>query len=296
MSDVKWIKIKTDIFDDEKVKIIDTLPDNDAILVIWFKLLTLAGKVNEEGYLFLNSKTPYTLDMLSAIFNRKKSTISLALKTFEQFDMVEIEDNDLINISNWGKHQNIEGLDKIKKQRRERQRKFREKKKQKLLSNDSNVTDNVNETLSNETELELELEVEVEEERDSKDNKFDYKSIYEYYITQENLVSHTNYTDSMYKSMKSAKEKYNLTEEQMKQIIKDHNDIIKLAENTEYSVKRRRLDILFGQKVSNNATSPLIFVEYLDGGKKSDYLYKLRNEKSGKVNYKDVYDDIPEGF
>jgi len=294
MSDVKWIKIKTDIFDDEKVKIIDTLPDNDAILVIWFKLLTLAGKVNEEGYLFLNSKTPYTLDMLSAIFNRKKSTISLALKTFEQFDMVEIEDNDLINISNWGKHQNIEGLDKIKKQRRERQRKFREKKKQKLLSNDSNVTDNVNETLSNETELELELE--VEEERDSKDNKFDYKSIYEYYITQENLVSHTNYTDSMYKSMKSAKEKYNLTEEQMKQIIKDHNDIIKLAENTEYSVKRRRLDILFGQKVSNNATSPLIFVEYLDGGKKSDYLYKLRNEKSGKVNYKDVYDDIPEGF
>ena len=292
MSDVKWIKIKTDIFDDEKVKIIDTLPDNDAILVIWFKLLTLAGKVNEEGYLFLNSKTPYTLDMLSAIFNRKKSTISLALKTFEQFDMVEIEDNDLINISNWGKHQNIEGLDKIKKQRRERQRKFREKKKQKLLSNDSNVTDNVNETLSNETEL----EVEVEEERDSKDNKFDYKSIYEYYITQENLVSHTNYTDSMYKSMKSAKEKYNLTEEQMKQIIKDHNDIIKLAENTEYPVKRRRLDILFGQKVNNNATSPLIFAEYLDGGKKSDYLYKLRNEKSSKVNYKDVYDDIPEGF
>ena len=294
MSDVKWIKIKTDIFDDEKVKIIDTLPDNDAILVIWFKLLTLAGKVNEEGYLFLNSKTPYTLDMLSAIFNRKKSTISLALKTFEQFDMVEIEDNDLINISNWGKHQNIEGLDKIKKQRRERQRKFREKKKQKLLSNDSNVTDNVNETLSNETELEV--EVEVEEERDSKDNKFDYKSIYEYYISQENLVSHTNYTDSMYKSMKSAKEKYDLTEEQMKRIIKDHNDIIKLAENTEYPVKRRRLDILFGQKVNNNATSPLIFAEYLDGGKKSDYLYKLRNEKSSKVNYKDVYDDIPEGF
>ena len=296
MSDVKWIKIKTDIFDDEKVKIIDTLPDNDAILVIWFKLLTLAGKVNEEGYLFLNSKTPYTLDMLSAIFNRKKSTISLALKTFEQFDMVEIEDNDLINISNWGKHQNIEGLDKIKKQRRERQRKFREKKKQKLLSNDSNVTDNVNETLSNETELEVEVEVEVEEERDSKDNKFDYKSIYEYYISQENLVSHTNYTDSMYKSMKSAKEKYDLTEEQMKRIIKDHNDIIKLAENTEYPVKRRRLDILFGQKVNNNATSPLIFAEYLDGGKKSDYLYKLRNEKSSKVNYKDVYDDIPEGF
>jgi len=42
MGDVKWIKIVTDIFDDEKIRLIDALPDNDTILVIWFKLLVQA--------------------------------------------------------------------------------------------------------------------------------------------------------------------------------------------------------------------------------------------------------------
>ena len=39
MADVKWIKITTDIFDDEKMLLIDGLPEHDGIIVIWFKLL-----------------------------------------------------------------------------------------------------------------------------------------------------------------------------------------------------------------------------------------------------------------
>ena len=46
MADIKWIKITTDMFDDEKIKVIEAMPDRDAILIIWIKLLTLAGKVN----------------------------------------------------------------------------------------------------------------------------------------------------------------------------------------------------------------------------------------------------------
>ena len=34
-SDVKWIKITTDIFDDEKILLIESLPESDAIIVIW---------------------------------------------------------------------------------------------------------------------------------------------------------------------------------------------------------------------------------------------------------------------
>ena len=71
MADIKWIKITTDIFDDEKMKIIDTMPARDEIIVVWFKLLSLAGKVNQNGLLFMNEKIAYTPEMLSAIFNRK---------------------------------------------------------------------------------------------------------------------------------------------------------------------------------------------------------------------------------
>ncbi len=57
---VSWIKITTTIFDDEKIKIIDTMPDHDAILVIWIKLLTLAGKSNAGGTLQISDTLPYT--------------------------------------------------------------------------------------------------------------------------------------------------------------------------------------------------------------------------------------------
>ena len=42
-NDVKWIKIVTDIFDDDKMKLIDAMPEADTIIVIWFKLLAQAG-------------------------------------------------------------------------------------------------------------------------------------------------------------------------------------------------------------------------------------------------------------
>lgn len=54
MADVKWIKITTDIFDDEKILLIESLPDSDSIIVIWFKLLCLAGKMNNSGVLCRN--------------------------------------------------------------------------------------------------------------------------------------------------------------------------------------------------------------------------------------------------
>jgi len=156
MAEVKWIKITTDIFDDEKIKVIDSMPARDEILVIWFKLLTLAGKTNKHGMLFLNNKIPYTCDMLSAIFNRELNTIKLALETFIKFDMIQISDNKTISITNWGKHQNVVGLEKIKEQTRLRVAKHRELLKE-------NVTLQV--TQGNATELEEELEREKNKKR-----------------------------------------------------------------------------------------------------------------------------------
>lgn len=139
MSEVKWIRITTNIFDDEKIKLIDTMPDRDALLVIWFKLLALAGKTNDDGYVYVMKKMPTNAEILATVFNRPINTVRLALETFENFGMIEIEDH--ISIVNWEKHQNIDGLDKIKEQNRLRQQKYREKKKVKAIENKkSNVT------------------------------------------------------------------------------------------------------------------------------------------------------------
>ena len=115
MADVKWIKIVTDIFDDEKILLIESLPDADAMIVIWFKLLCFAGKQNNDGVFMLNDRIAYTDKMLSTIFRRKESTVQMALKTFEEFGMIEIV-NGVITIPNWNKHQTLDAYEK-KKQR-----------------------------------------------------------------------------------------------------------------------------------------------------------------------------------
>lgn len=140
MADVKWIKIITDVFDDEKILLIESLPEADSIIVIWFKLLCLAGKQNNSGVFLMGDKIAYTDKMLATIFRRKEATVQLALQTFEQFGMIELIDG-VITIPNWEKHQNIDKLEQIKEQTRLRVAKHREK--QKLLSR--NVTDNVTE-------------------------------------------------------------------------------------------------------------------------------------------------------
>jgi phage replisome organizer N-terminal domain protein len=150
MSEIKWIKITTDIFDDEKIRLIDALPDHDAILVIWFKILALAGKHNRNGLLMMSDKVHYTDEMLATIFQRPLNTVRMALGVFEQFGMIEIIDG-VITLPNWEKHQNIDGMEKIKEQTRNRVARHREKQKNLALGN---VTCNVTVTDGNALEEE----------------------------------------------------------------------------------------------------------------------------------------------
>lgn len=149
MADVKWIKIVTDIFDDEKILLIDGIPEHDAIIVIWFKLLCLAGKQNNGGVFMINDKIAFTDEMLATIFHRPLNTVRLALSVFCEYGMIEIIDN-TITIPNWGKHQNLESIDQARKAVRKRVQKYREKQKQLAQGNaECNAECNVTVTLRN---------------------------------------------------------------------------------------------------------------------------------------------------
>lgn len=157
MADIKWIKITTDIFDDEKIRLIEAMPEADSIIVIWFKMLTLAGRQNADGILRMNNTISYTDEMLATLFRRPLNTVRLALKTFESFGMIEIIDSTII-IPNWEKHQNIDGIEKVRAQTRKRVAEYRQRQKQKLLEQD--VTLHV--TLGNGTEQEQDKERELD--------------------------------------------------------------------------------------------------------------------------------------
>ena len=162
MADVKWIKITTDIFDDEKILLIESLPDSYAIITVWFKLLCLAGKQNNSG-VFMLGRMPYTEGMLATIFRMKETTVTMALKTFENFGMIEIVDG-VITIPNWGKHQSLDQLESKKEYMRNYMKEYREK--QKVLTEGKPLCKTNSKTNVSSAEKDIEKEEELEKEKE----------------------------------------------------------------------------------------------------------------------------------
>ena len=132
MADVKWIKLTTDMFDNRKIKHLRRLPEGNNIVLIWVMLLTMAGRCNSGGMIFLTENIPYTPKMLADELDFEENTVQLALKALEQLNMV-VTDQGYFTIAGWDEYQNIEGMDKIREQNRIRQQKRREKTKQALI-------------------------------------------------------------------------------------------------------------------------------------------------------------------
>lgn len=147
MSEIKWIKLSADIFDNRKIKQIESMPEGDAIVLIWIKLLCLAGNINDRGAVYLTQDVPYTEVMLSTAFGKPLNTVRMALQVFQQFGMIEVSDG-FLYISNWEKYQNIDGMEKIREQNRARQKAWYDR--QKALPN---VTPNVRLTQPNATDI-----------------------------------------------------------------------------------------------------------------------------------------------
>lgn len=157
MADVKWIKIVTNIFDNRKVKQIETMPEGDTILVIWFKLICLAGSINDNGLIYLTAEIPYTEEMLAAQFGRPLPVVRLALRTFESFGMIEVVDNFLC-LPSWEKYQSADKLASMRTKNAERQARFRERKKAEML--EKSVTQALPVTHSNAVDIDRDIDKE----------------------------------------------------------------------------------------------------------------------------------------
>lgn len=172
MADVKWIKITTDMFNDEKILLIESLPEADSIIVIWCKLLCLAGKMNNSGVFMMNDKIAYTDKMLATIFRRKEATVTMALNTFENFGMIEIVDG-VITIPNWGKHQSLDQLENKKEYMRNYMKEYREKQKLLTCKTNSKTSCKTNSKANvRQADKEEEIDKEIDKDIDIKKQKY----------------------------------------------------------------------------------------------------------------------------
>lgn len=202
MGDVNWIKITTNLFEDEKIDYIESMPEADTILMIWVRLLTMAGKSNMGGYILLTEKIPYTDEMLAHKFKRQLNTVKFALQTFAKLDMIAFDDEGM-RIANWDKHQNVQGLEKIREQNKIRKQRQRLTHKQQLAvgqvtEGHVTVTEESRPLSIIDKELEIDKEIRISIVRDL--------------TAGDSLGDHLQATEG---AQQPAKEKYKYSEEQM---------------------------------------------------------------------------------
>ena len=165
MAGVEWVKITTGMFDNRKIKHLRRLPDGNNIVLIWVMLLTMAGRCNAGGMIFLTENIPYTPKMLADELDFEENTVKLALQALEQFQMI-VTDGDRFRIAGWEEYQNIEGLDRIREQTRKRVAAHRQRQAQKALPAGNDAC-NVTVTQSNAGEEEREEDIDIKNKKDN---------------------------------------------------------------------------------------------------------------------------------
>ena len=146
------------MFDNRKIKYLRKLPEGNNIVLIWVMLLTIAGRCNAGGMIFLTENIPYTPNMLAEELGFDVNTVQLAIASLEKLGMITCDESDFF-ISGWAEYQNVDGMERAKQMNRERQKRWYEK--QKLLSN---ANPNVSLTQSNAIEEDIERRKKIEKE------------------------------------------------------------------------------------------------------------------------------------
>ena len=159
MAEVKWIKLTVDMFDNRKIKHLRRLPDGNNIVLLWIMLLTMAGRCNAGGMIFLTENIPYDTKMLADELDFEENTVKLGIEALERLNMI-VSDNGYFTISGWEEYQNTDKLAEMREQNRQRVAKHREQKR--LQS--GNVTVTLPVTLRNAIEEETEKEKDLEKE------------------------------------------------------------------------------------------------------------------------------------
>lgn len=282
MSDVKWIKIATNMFDNRKIRLIEVMPEGDAIIAIWFKLLCLAGTTNDSGTVYFTKDIPYTEEMLASIFSRPLTTVRLAIATFKNFEMIEVVD-DFIQISNWEKYQNVDKLEQLQQQNRERQKRWYDKQKS-LENRQSNVSLTLGLTQPNALDKEEDKDKEVLKENIIKEKNQPFspkipqelQELFDFWNSK-GIVVHRTINEKMVQLLKKALDFYG--QAQIKQAIENYS--IVLSDSTYYFKTRWTI----GDFVKQTNALPDFLPEGIKWINYQEYL-----KKSKKAREQDKYE------
>ena len=164
MTNLQWLKLSTDFFDNNKIKLLESERDGDTLIRVWIQLLTIAMKCNYQGRLSITEDKPMTVEEFSKIMGKSKKKITKCIEKFEELKMIIKEDN-FYKIKNWSKYQSADKLEEIRIQNCLRPQIDREKLKREKEKSNVTVT-------QRNTKEEKKIRNKIEKEGDEKRSGF----------------------------------------------------------------------------------------------------------------------------
>lgn len=143
MVQVQWLKVYTDIFDNEKMKKLLRNRNGDTYFRVWIQLLTLAAKSNQHGAILLGENIPMSKEDLAKVMHKTLNKLEKIIQDLYELDMIIIE-KETICIKNWDMYQSADELEKLRESNRRRQQKYRDKQKDGNVIVTSNNTEDKN--------------------------------------------------------------------------------------------------------------------------------------------------------
>lgn len=140
MVQVQWLKVYTDIFDNEKMKKLLRNRDGDTYFRVWIQLLTLAAKSNQHGAILLGENIPMSKEDLAKVMHKTLNKLEKIIQDLYELDMIIIE-KETICIKNWDMYQSADELEKLRESNRRRQQKYRDKQREGNVIVTSNNTE-----------------------------------------------------------------------------------------------------------------------------------------------------------
>ena len=149
---MEWVKVRCDIFDHRKIKLIRKGPKGDTLVLLWVMLIAEAGKCGRGGALMISENKPYTVETLSLLLAMPESVVEQGLELFARLEMIERDA--VIRIRNWRKYQSEDKLEVRREKDRLRQQRHREKEPEvsQPVSRDSHASPSRDVTPENRTE------------------------------------------------------------------------------------------------------------------------------------------------
>lgn len=133
MTDVKWIKLPVDFFEQMSARMILNMEMGEKILLIWIKLLCLAGKANRAGAILSEGGRGIGSKILPMVLGEDEGVVCNAVVTLKRLGIIA-EKRGVICLVGFDEEQSLEELNRQKELTRARVKRYRERKRREALA------------------------------------------------------------------------------------------------------------------------------------------------------------------